>query len=208
MKAQTLEIEPKKWPSQERSQRTFDAIVEACTRLLRQQGYHALTTNHIAETAGVGIASVYEYFPGKDAIVAQVATALVTRVMTRLQKRMGDILDAPPPDAVHTWIDQVYRTLKDEKALVAVFAYEVPYTSRLPAKRNLTSMLMQFSQTAATRAGAPIRESRADLHLLINLVSSSILQMILDPPQDVTVDEMVAALSAQVERWISQPSAS
>jgi len=205
MKAQKLDIEPKKWPTQERSQRTFDAIVEACARLLRQKGYHALTTNRIAETAGVGIASVYEYFPGKDAIVAQVATALVTRVMTRLQKRMGDILDAPPPDAVHFWIEQIYRTLKDEKALVAVFAYEVPYTSHLPAQKNLTPVLMQFSQAAANRAGAPIRETRADLHLLINLVSSSILQLILDPPQDVTVEDMLAALSTRVECWISQP---
>lgn len=206
MKTQAFEIEPKKWPTQERSRRTFDAIIEACARLLRQQGYNALTTNRIAETAGVGIASLYEYFPGKDAIVAQVAAALVTRVMARLQKRMADILDAPQQDAVQRWIEQVYRTLKDEKALVAVFVYEVPYTNRLPLQRNLTPILMQFSQAAAERAGAPIRQSPADLHLLINLVSSSILQLILNPPQDVAVEDMIAALSARVECWLLEPA--
>ena len=55
--------------AQRRAQLTFDALVEACARLLPELGYAGVTTNHVAEAAGVGIASLYEYFPGKDAIV-------------------------------------------------------------------------------------------------------------------------------------------
>jgi len=36
-----------------------------------RRGYAALTTNAIAERAGVNIASLYQYFPGKEAIVAE-----------------------------------------------------------------------------------------------------------------------------------------
>src|SRR5262249_21048729 len=39
--------------------------------LLIRDGYEKLTTNAIAERAGVDIASLYQYFPGKDAIVAE-----------------------------------------------------------------------------------------------------------------------------------------
>ena len=37
----------------------------------------------------MNIASLYEYFPGKDAIVAQVAERLVERVLQRLSAGAG-----------------------------------------------------------------------------------------------------------------------
>ena len=49
------DFSPKKLPRQARSRVTFDAIVEACARLLVERGYGAVTTNHIAEAAGVSI---------------------------------------------------------------------------------------------------------------------------------------------------------
>jgi AcrR family transcriptional regulator len=48
-----------------------EAILEATADILVRHGYAKLTTNRIAERAGVNIASLYQYFPGKDAIVAE-----------------------------------------------------------------------------------------------------------------------------------------
>ena len=62
---------PRKLPRQERSRFTVDAILEAATDILVRDGYARLTTNRIAERAGVNVASLYQYFPGKDAIVAE-----------------------------------------------------------------------------------------------------------------------------------------
>lgn len=56
-------------PRQERSQFTVDAIFEAVARILATQGESALTTNRIAELAGVSVGSLYQYFPSKDAIL-------------------------------------------------------------------------------------------------------------------------------------------
>jgi AcrR family transcriptional regulator len=58
-------------PRQERSRATVEALLEATTDILIREGYAALTTNRIAERAGVNIASLYQYFPGKEAIVAE-----------------------------------------------------------------------------------------------------------------------------------------
>ena len=41
-------------------------------RILDEEGPEALTTNRIAEVAGVGIASLYRYFPNKESILGQV----------------------------------------------------------------------------------------------------------------------------------------
>jgi AcrR family transcriptional regulator len=64
-------LSPRKTPRQERSRATVEALLEATADILIRQGYAKLTTNRIAERAGVNIASLYQYFPGKDAIVAE-----------------------------------------------------------------------------------------------------------------------------------------
>lgn len=63
---------PRRRPKQARSQAIVEAIFDACERILVTEGPDALNTNRIAEVAGVNIASVYRYFPNKEAIVAEV----------------------------------------------------------------------------------------------------------------------------------------
>jgi AcrR family transcriptional regulator len=43
-------------------------MLDAAIKLLKRGGASAITTNRIAETAGVSIGSVYQYFPNKRAI--------------------------------------------------------------------------------------------------------------------------------------------
>ena len=62
---------PRKRPTQERAQATVDAIVLAAAHLLKTEGSERLTTNRIAEVAGVSIGSLYQYFPNKHAVVAE-----------------------------------------------------------------------------------------------------------------------------------------
>lgn len=65
-------LSPRKKPTQERSRATVDALVQATADILVRDGYAGLTTNRIAERAGVNIASLYQFFPGKEALVAEV----------------------------------------------------------------------------------------------------------------------------------------
>ncbi len=62
-----------------------DAILAAATRVFGERGYARATTNRIAETAGVSVGSVYQYFPSKDAI----AVELLKRYRERLVARIG-----------------------------------------------------------------------------------------------------------------------
>lgn len=62
--------EPRKQPRQSRSKETVRAIRQACARIVYQQGPKAVTTARIADLAGVNIASLYQYFPNKEAVLA------------------------------------------------------------------------------------------------------------------------------------------
>ena len=63
---------PRKHASQERSRATVDALIEATARILVREGFDSASTNRIAEQAGVSVGSLYQYFPGKEALVAAV----------------------------------------------------------------------------------------------------------------------------------------
>ncbi|MBA0173805.1 MULTISPECIES: TetR/AcrR family transcriptional regulator [Pectobacterium] len=60
---------PRKLPVQERSRLTVDAIIQASAYILNESGWEGLTTNSIAERAGVNISSLYQFFPNKEAII-------------------------------------------------------------------------------------------------------------------------------------------
>src|ERR1700691_3904285 len=55
-------------PQQRRARQTVEAILDAVVRILKREGFQAVTTNRVAEVAGVSIGSVYQYFPDKRAI--------------------------------------------------------------------------------------------------------------------------------------------
>lgn len=64
-------LEVRKRPTQARGAATFNAIVDTALQLLDEMGVESLTTNLVAERAGVNIATLYQYFPSKEAILLE-----------------------------------------------------------------------------------------------------------------------------------------
>ena len=201
---QIIDFAPKKLPSQRRSQETFRAVVEACAWLLPRNGYAGTTTNHIAERAGVNIASLYEYFPGKDAIVVQVAQGLVEKVLERLAQGAAEVLKGPEDQALQTWIQLIHDTVARERKLIAVFMYQIPYTNQLEAIQAISSRTFELSQQVHGHAGHFFRPnlSEATLQLVINLVNSTIMQLVMNPPTNYPKQELLDELILRVEQWI------
>ncbi len=182
--------------------------MEAAALLLAERGYERTTTNHIADRAGVNIASLYEYFPGKDAIVAQVAERLVGRVLEQLATGAARVTRGDEAGVMRRWIQWIHDTMAREKALVAVFVYQVPYTDELEPVKAVGERLLDLSRRVRDHAGGFVRPdfSDATLHLVVNLVTSTILQLLLDPPGDVTRREMLDELSLRLDGWIRDDS--
>jgi AcrR family transcriptional regulator len=77
-------------PTQARSRARVADILRATGALLGEVGYDGLSTNLIAERADVPVGSIYQFFEGKDDIVA----ALVEQFQERILKLVGEQLDA------------------------------------------------------------------------------------------------------------------
>jgi len=61
----------KRIPRQKRSQARFDAVLRTALRLFAARGYESVSMREIAREAKIPIASVYQYFPTKLAIVRE-----------------------------------------------------------------------------------------------------------------------------------------
>ena len=72
--ARAEELPPvRRAPVQARSRRRVEAILDAAERLVVERGVEALTTREIAETAGVPVASLYQYFADKEGVLLALA---------------------------------------------------------------------------------------------------------------------------------------
>ncbi|MET3121234.1 AcrR family transcriptional regulator [Oxalobacteraceae bacterium GrIS 2.11] len=56
-------------PNQARARDKLELIYEASIRILNKQGLEGLTTNRIAEVAGISIGTLYQYFSNKQEIL-------------------------------------------------------------------------------------------------------------------------------------------
>lgn len=83
----------KKQPRQARSAATVAAIVEAATYILSHGGLAEFTSNKVAERAGVNVASFYQYFPNKEALLFHI----VQRTWQEQLARLEPILAAGSP---------------------------------------------------------------------------------------------------------------
>lgn len=84
-------LKPRKAPSQMRAAQTVEAIVEAAAQILERDGIEGFNTNAVARRAGVSIGSLYQYFPGKDALTV----ALIRRETQRFYDDAAAALDRP-----------------------------------------------------------------------------------------------------------------
>ncbi len=80
-------------PRQERALEKVGLMLEAATRILDKQGLAGLTTNRVAEVAGVSIGTVYQYFNDKSELL----DALAEREVQALSNAVLAALTGPAP---------------------------------------------------------------------------------------------------------------
>lgn len=112
-------------PRQPRSEATVEAILDAAFQLLEQGGPRALTTNHIAERAGVSVGTLYQYFRGKQAILGALAQRQAAAARDRIARI---VIDGPRISAVRLIVRTLATAFEGSpatrRALLDAFAAE------------------------------------------------------------------------------------
>lgn len=119
-------LSPRKKPRQERSRATVEALLEATAGILVRHGYAKLTTNRIAERAGVNIASLYQYFPRKEAIVAELRRRHGAETRATLRAVLAEHKAGELESTIRTLVSVGVAEHAHDPRLHRVFTEEMP----------------------------------------------------------------------------------
>ena len=122
---------PRKRASQERSRATVDALIEATARILVRDGFDRASTNRIAQAAGVGIGSLYQYFPSKEALVAAVVERHTREIMQVVRDALVEVETLPLEQATRALIAAAIEAHRVDPGLHRVLAEQTPRTGAL-----------------------------------------------------------------------------
>lgn len=142
-------LEARKLPGQKRSTATVEAILEAAARILEREGLAGYTTNAVAQRAGVSIGSLYQYFPGKDAITR----ALIVRETSALLNAVATIETAASGrDGLRCMIDVAVAYQLRRPTLARMLDIE---ERRLPVDEHIESVAIQLARYLRQFLDAP-----------------------------------------------------
>lgn len=122
----------RKRPSQQRSRATYDAILEAATRVFASEGM-AATTNRIADEAGVSVGSLYQYFGDKYEILSELASRHVSAARERFAVCLADIAEREltPDEAVRLLVECAIEVNSNPRQFFHLLYDQVPRTPEL-----------------------------------------------------------------------------
>lgn len=183
-------FELKKIPQQSRSKATVDAILDAAIQLLLSDSYDKTSTNRVAERAGISIGSLYEYFPGKEAIFAEIRRREDRKLYrTSAQNDLPVTIKEMLELHITTHIDLVRSNLKLHVAL----AREVPQFAVVNAEADILSTYLPPAQESFNERRQQLRDHRDPVFLaefIIHVLRGTINEYLLHSPE--RIDEKFA----------------
>jgi AcrR family transcriptional regulator len=92
-------------PTQARSRERVERILEAAAKILVTRGVHELSTRSVAAAAAMPVASLYQYFADRDAILL----ALADRDMAEMDDQVRRDLAALPVLSIDSVVETIMR---------------------------------------------------------------------------------------------------
>lgn len=196
--------QPRKRPRQARSRATFDAILEAAAQVLARDGYAATTTNAIAERAGVSIGSVYEYFPGKDAIFACLRERLDQRSYDFVIERMQDVEGPTPAAFLRGVLEARIEAALEQPELQTLLREEIPASVFADQQEQVFERFDAAMRAFASARPDLIRIADLDtsMELGTNVVELTIRHYAATDPDKLRDPALLDALADMMVRWI------
>ena len=114
--------ETRRRPTQERSRKRVDAILAAAKSLIGEKGSAQLKIHEISERAGVTPASIYQYFPSKNAITLALAQDTFDTAFSSLSTTLPETKSKDEACAVlQQMIEEYYQAYLHDPAMLDIW---------------------------------------------------------------------------------------
>lgn len=197
---------PPRKPKQERSKATYDAIVEAGFICVAERGTAHTTTRHIADTAGIGVGSLYEYFANKEEVFDAMNQRFVAEVVAMLTPLTPQIVRLSIGDAIKLMLqhfgeflnknDQRYLKCARDAVSVDIKRYLHPITKLL--SEIVIQVVMHHPEYMR------LRRIPAMTYIFIHGGIFAVLQHLSDPNPPITYEELSEGLADMVTHYVAR----
>jgi AcrR family transcriptional regulator len=195
---------PRKQAQQARSLALVEDLMRATTRLLIRDGYDALTTNRVAELAGVSIGSLYQYFPNKEALVAALLERHVKQTMRVLNGEFALLFALPVEQAAPRLVRAMIEMHRVDPALHRVLAEQLPRSGRQQGMQAgmLESIALTRLYLSQHQSEIAPRDLELAAFIVVNTVEALTHAAVIDRPELLARPELVDEISACVVRYL------
>lgn len=182
-----------------------DAILQASARVLVERGYAAMSTNVVAQCAGVSVGSLYQYFPNKESLLV----ALHARHAQQMAHSIEGILSSPGDSGLRGEIARLVRAAmaahEVEPQLHRLLENERPFFDSSYSAPDFEGDIHRYIQRLL--ADHPHEVEHPDLvmaaWMTMRMTESLVHTAILHPPRDLDVSRIELAIVDAIHAFLT-----
>ncbi|MCG8668563.1 MAG: TetR/AcrR family transcriptional regulator [Pseudomonadales bacterium] len=194
-----------KIPRQPRSIEMVHCILNAGMDVIRDSGLQAMTTNRVAEQAGISIGSLYQYFANRDSILTGIIERSLIGADKMLQNLQVQQIDLPPEQLLKSGLLFMLQYYEPYLEVARPILRDAPLLSEKSAatlmERVLSDMLRNYMLNNSDKYR--LVNGHAGLYVAVNSGIYLYLKWILEPSPFITqeqfTDTLVNHLMAAIE---------
>lgn len=197
------DLQPRRLPQQPRARRTVERLLGVTAELLEEVGVDRVTTNLVAERAGLNIGTLYKYFPNKYALIAALALDFAEGQIEAMRAFLRTADPSRPWQEVHDDLIDVLVAFNNERSgAVALQRALLAVPELLTAYRRMNFLTAQELNGFLRRWGVDLPERRLNLMVLCMGEASAALLDLAASGEDYGADEIVAEMKAMLKGYI------
>jgi AcrR family transcriptional regulator len=182
-----------------------ETILAAAARVFVREGYARATTNRIAAAAGISVGSLYQYFPGKDAV----AVALLRRHRARILETVGRHLVGIDEASLEVRVRELVRAALEAHGLdPGLHRVLIEHVLRTSARAEMIGFEDRLEEVIVEKLRAAREDIRiCDLELaafiLVRVVMSITHAAVVDKPQYATDPRLVSETTRMIVGYLT-----
>lgn len=205
-----MQTAPRKTATQSRSLATVETILRATTHILKREGYDALSTNKVADRAGVSVGSLYQYFPNKAALVAALVDRHVEEMFAAILAEAPALMAMPIEQAVRRYVELMIAAHRVDPALHRVFVEQMPRIGDLARIETVHARGIALAKTVLSHHAHTLRPHDLDLaaFLVVTTIEAVTHAAVIMHPELLESATFVDEATALVVRYLHRDETS
>jgi AcrR family transcriptional regulator len=195
-----------KIPRQPRSIEMVHCILDAGMEVIREAGLHGMSTNRVADRAGVSIGSLYQYFANRESILAGIIERSLIGIDHLLQSLQAQKIEMPVDELLRTGLRLLLRHYDSYLTVLRPILREAPLLAQNSAAVTMERLLNDLLRNYLLHNSDRYRlvNGYAGMYVAVNSLIFIYLKWIVEPSPLITEEQLVDALVLQLMSSITE----